>query len=60
MTVKEAIKMLEINGFTRLNQVGSHIKYGKDQKRYTIVLHKSTKETLCPKAIKNLKLILTT
>lgn len=37
MTVGEGMKLLERNGFTRRNQVGSHINYVKDDKRCTVV-----------------------
>ena len=55
MTVGEAIKELKNNGFTELNQVGSHIKFGKEDKRITIVKHKSDKEEMNRKGVKQLK-----
>lgn len=54
MTVKEAIKLLTEKGFVQLNQVGSHKKFGKDNKRITIVFHRSYKEELSRKAKKDL------
>lgn len=55
MNIKEAIKILEKNGFYFMNQVGSHMKYGKDEKRITLVKTKSDKEKLHPRGIKLLK-----
>lgn len=58
MTVGEAIKLLENNGFRELNQVGSHKKFGKDEKRITIVMHKSPKERLHPRTVKELNTVI--
>ncbi len=55
MTVGEAIKQLKNNNFIELNQVGSHIKFGRNDDRITIVKHKSDKEELNVKTIKELK-----
>ena len=46
ITVGEAIKLLQEAGFTELNQVGSHKKFGKGVYRFTIVYHRSPKEEL--------------
>jgi predicted RNA binding protein YcfA (HicA-like mRNA interferase family) len=48
MLVREAFKLLKKAGFIELNQVGSHRKFGKDEKRITIVIHRSEKEELHP------------
>lgn len=58
MTVGEAIKLLKINGFTLLNQRGSHQKYGNGDLRFTIIYHSVDKETLCKKTQKNLSNII--
>jgi len=58
MTVKEAIKLLESSGFTRISQRGSHIKYGKGSFRVNIVMHRSPKETLSTGIIKCIKKVI--
>ncbi len=58
MEAGDAIKQLLKAGFVELNQVGSHRKFGKGDKRITIVWHRSPKERLHPKAIKQLKELL--
>ncbi len=55
MTVGEAIKQLKKNNFIELNQIGSHIKFGRNNDRITIVKHKSDKEELNIKTVKDLK-----
>lgn len=52
MEVGEAIKTLEKNGFKQLNWKGSHIKYGRETDRITIVCHRSFKERLHPRTVK--------
>ncbi len=59
ITVGEAIKELINKGFVELNWVGSHRKFGKGDKRITIVYHKSPKEELHPKTKKQLQKLLT-
>lgn len=54
MTIKEAIKLLENKGFKCINQVGSHMKYGKDNYRVTLVCHSSPKGTIHPRTEKNI------
>lgn len=60
ITVGEAIKSLEKAGFSRRNQVGSHITYTKDDKRITLVLHSSPKELLSHQTSKALLELLET
>ncbi len=55
MEVGDAQKLLLNIGFSRRNQVGSHITYVKDEKRVTLVLHKSSKERVHPKTEKLIK-----
>lgn len=57
-SVGEAIKSLEKVGFSKRNQVGSHITYIKDDKRITLVLHSSPKELLSHQTSKQLKQLL--
>lgn len=54
MKVKEAIKLLESNGFIQKNQVGSHVKFIKDSKRVTVVNHGNRSETIHPKTVKTI------
>lgn len=56
-TVGEAFVFLKKKGFERLNQVGSHIKFGRGVERITVVMHRSPKEPLSRKARKDLKQI---
>lgn len=58
MSNKEAIKLLTAHGFKEVNQVGSHKKFKKGNQMFTIVYHKSLKETLCKKQEKSLKTLL--
>ncbi len=58
MTVTQAIKLLEKNGFTFVHQIGSHRKYAKGSLRHTVVYHGTTKEELCKKGIKSLNLVI--
>lgn len=58
ITVGDAIKRLEKAGFTATNQVGSHRKFCKGDCRFIIVIHRSPKETLCPKQLKRLNNLL--
>jgi predicted RNA binding protein YcfA (HicA-like mRNA interferase family) len=55
MNVGEAQKLLTKKGFTRRNQVGSHITYVMDDKRVTLVLHSSPKEIVHKKTEKLIK-----
>jgi predicted RNA binding protein YcfA (HicA-like mRNA interferase family) len=55
MTTGEGIKLLEKNGFTEVNQVGSHKKFKRNNDTITIVYHRSPKEDLHPKTVKLLK-----
>ena len=55
MIIKEAIKLLENRGFKLLNQVGSHLKYGKDKYRVTLVCHSSAKELIHPRTKKKVE-----
>ena len=58
MTVGEAVKLLEENGFIFKNQVGSHMKYSRGTERITLVKHRSNKERLHPRAIKQVKTLI--
>lgn len=58
MEVGDAIKQLLKAGFTELNQVGSHKKFGREGKRITLVYHRSPKERLNRKTEKELKNLL--
>lgn len=58
MTAGEAIKKLKAEGFELLNHKGSHMKFGKELHRITIVYHSKDSERLCRKAIKNVNLII--
>jgi len=57
MEVREAIKILESNGFERTNQVGSHIKYSRGSEIITVVMHSSPKERVHDKTEKKIKKI---
>lgn len=54
LTTGEAIKLLTKAGFTEMNQVGSHRKFGKGEHRFTVVYHRSPKETMCRTSEKKL------
>ncbi len=58
MKVGEAIKLLTKNGFEKVNQVGSHIKFRKEDKVITIVYHSKDSEELSKKSIKQIKEII--
>lgn len=58
MTTGQAIKLLTDAGFTELNQVGSHKKFGKGNHRFTIVYHNSPKEPFNRTAEKKLRNLL--
>ena len=46
VTVKQAINLLESNGFKFVKQRGSHMKYSKGSYSCNIVCHRSEEETL--------------
>jgi predicted RNA binding protein YcfA (HicA-like mRNA interferase family) len=55
MTIAAGMKLLEKEGFVKANQVGSHIKYSKGEKRITIVYKGGNKTQDLPrKAVKEL------
>jgi predicted RNA binding protein YcfA (HicA-like mRNA interferase family) len=54
MTVGEATKKLLKLGYIQLNQVGSHIKFGKDNDRITLLKRKSDKELVNPAIVKKI------
>ena len=58
INVGQAKKLLKKQGFSMENQVGSHQKWKKGDKCFTLVVHSVDSEELCRKAIKNLKLVL--
>lgn len=58
LTTGEAIKLFTQAGFTELNQVGSHRKFGKGDFRFTIIYHRSPKEELCRTSEKKLRNLL--
>lgn len=51
MNVGEAIKLLEDNNFSKINHVGSHIKYKRGNDTITIVFHCSKKESVHPRTV---------
>jgi predicted RNA binding protein YcfA (HicA-like mRNA interferase family) len=55
LTVKQAINLLVDNGYSKLNQRGSHIKFGKEGERFTIIYHSNDKETISSMIEKKLK-----
>ena len=55
LKVGDAIKLLTKNGFKKENQVGSHIKFSKGDKRVTVVYHSKDSEEICKKAEKNIR-----
>lgn len=55
MSFKEAVILLERNGFIQINCKGSHKKFAKGNLRITLADNKTYKKSLHPKALKEIK-----
>lgn len=58
MTVSEAKKTLNNNGFVIKSQKGSHVKFVKGSKTIVLACHGTKNERLHPKAVKDIKNII--